>query len=278
MIIPLIILALLLIYGIFLIIFRRNSYRGLSASSPVIYGTCLTLSLISLFTLNSSEVLLLSGSSDFPVEMIFGRFSAILIALFSLVSLSLALFCLKKKKNIFQTNLLLAFSLFGILGLSVSGNLLILFIFSAFLSITNCVIISGEGKKLYVIKLAAVNFICDLAFLTGIFLIYSVTKSFGFNDNFNAVTNGTLAGPLFIAAGICFLIASLGKSALLLLHFWLITKNFRGQRKYPVITFDVTFWNNNCFTFDTVDAPKCFISIIYYRRDKLFIRNYHGMF
>src|SRR5260221_13752310 len=117
-----------------------------------------------------------------------------------------------------------AFSLIGVLGLSISGDLFTLITFSIVLTIVNNIAIGSEGKRLYLVKLLTVNLISDISLFTGSVLLYSVTRSFSIAENIPAIHGSIVSGPFYSAIVTLFIIAVLGKSASLPFHLWLTTK------------------------------------------------------
>ena len=229
--IGLIILAITFAYGIVLLSLQRSDRAVTSIISPFVYGICFILSLVMLFGVNSDESLSLipaaSAYSAFKLNFTFtvSRFSAAILCFASLIAMCISFFSVKEtdKDETGSNRTYLAFSLFGISGLALSGNILVLFIFSEITNLVSYLILNKEGKKLYLFKTVTLNFISDLALITGILLIFSVVRSFEFGDIRNAIDTGILSGQFLILSGACLLTGTLAKAAVFPFHTWLTT-------------------------------------------------------
>lgn len=231
--IGLIILSIPFVYGIFLLAAQKYRIPVVRAVSPVVYGICFILSLILLFSIDANDNLSIqsAASSVSSFKLIFtltaGRFSAVILSLASLITFCISVFSVNhvKNENADSSGALLAFSLFGISGVALSGNILVLFIFSEIIGLVSYLILNSERKRLYLVKALIINSISDLAFLLGILLIFSVTGSFDIEDIKNAVESGMLSWPLFSVSGACLLAGVMAKSAVFPLHIWLTTND-----------------------------------------------------
>ncbi len=114
---------------------------------------------------------------------------------------------------------------FSMLGLVLAASFFVIFIFWELVGLSSYLLIgfwfekksaSDAGKKAFITTRTG-----DLGFMVGVFIVYSVTGSFAFHDAFEAVREGTLAGPLLTAAAICIFCGAVGKSAQFPLHVWL---------------------------------------------------------
>jgi NADH:ubiquinone oxidoreductase subunit 5 (subunit L)/multisubunit Na+/H+ antiporter MnhA subunit len=225
-VIGLIILALPFIFGISMIILWKSDNKLNSIVSPAIYGICFILSLILFFNYTQEEnVTLISGLYNLDFAFAITRLSSILLLLFSFICFCNSLFYRNDTsgKKIFN-EIFLAFSAFAIFGLALSGNMIMLFIFSVIIGLITYFKLAAENKKLTLIKSIVINTISDLAFLAGILLIFSVTKSFSIEEINKAIDTGMFQGLLLTASGVCLLIGVLAKSAVFPFHYSLTTK------------------------------------------------------
>jgi len=229
--IGLIILAITFAYGIVLLSLRRSDSAVVSIISPFVYGICFILSLFILFGILSDESFALPsaalGYTTFKLNftLTVSRLTAVILCFASLIAICISVFSVNgtDKDETGSNRAYLAFSLFGISGLALSGNILVLFIFSAITSLVSYLILNKKGKKLYLFKTVTLNVVSDLALLTGILLIFSIVKLFDFEDILNAINTGNLSGPLFIISGACLVTGALSKAAVFPFHNWLTT-------------------------------------------------------
>jgi NADH-quinone oxidoreductase subunit L len=114
---------------------------------------------------------------------------------------------------------------FSMLGIVLSNNLLMMYVFWELVGISSYLLIghwyekksaSDAGKKAFI-----VNRIGDVGFFIGIMIVFTQLHTFLFSGIFSGVSQGELSGPLLTAAGILIFCGAVGKSAQFPLHVWL---------------------------------------------------------
>ncbi len=227
----LIILAVTAALGVSLKLSRKAGPTTLYIIPAAVYGICFALSLVMLIGNSTDQMFSIigasSGYSDFNINFALtaSRFSAAILSLATLIAICISVFRAEPKSGA-DSNAgasLLAFSLFAISGIALSGNLLTILLFSVATGIISYAHLQREQKRLYLFKVLTLNIISDLALLAGIILIYSATRSFGFENIKSAIDAGILSGPLLIISGACFLLGSISKAAVFPFQIWLTT-------------------------------------------------------
>jgi len=114
---------------------------------------------------------------------------------------------------------------FSMLGLVLSNNFAMIFIFWELVGLTSYLLIgfwfekksaSDAGKKAFITTRTG-----DLGFIVGILIVFAVCGTLNFNEVFDKVEQGVLAGGLLTAAAIFLFAGAVGKSAQFPLHVWL---------------------------------------------------------
>ncbi len=114
---------------------------------------------------------------------------------------------------------------FSMLGIVLSNNLLLMYVFWELVGISSYLLIghwyekksaSDAGKKAFI-----VNRIGDFGFFIGIMIVFTQLHTFLFSGIFSGIAQGQLSGPLLTAAGILIFCGAVGKSAQFPLHVWL---------------------------------------------------------
>jgi NADH-quinone oxidoreductase subunit L len=114
---------------------------------------------------------------------------------------------------------------FSMLGLVLAESFLFIYIFWELVGLSSYLLIgfwfekksaSDAGKKAFI-----VNRIGDFGFLIGILIIYATCGVLGYDQVFQAIGEGKLAGTLLTLAGIGVFCGAIGKSAQFPLHVWL---------------------------------------------------------
>lgn len=117
---------------------------------------------------------------------------------------------------------------FSMLGILISNNFLMIYIFWELVGISSYLLIgfwyekdsaSNASKKAFI-----TNRIGDLGFFIGIMILYFTYHSFMFDDIFAGIASGHLPfdnPTMLTVAGICIFMGAVGKSAQFPLHVWL---------------------------------------------------------
>jgi NADH-quinone oxidoreductase subunit L len=114
---------------------------------------------------------------------------------------------------------------FSMLGLVLAESFLFIYIFWELVGLSSYLLIgfwfekksaSDAGKKAFI-----VNRVGDFGFLIGILIIYATCGVLGYDQVFQAIGEGKLAGTLLTLAGIGVFCGAIGKSAQFPLHVWL---------------------------------------------------------
>ena len=119
----------------------------------------------------------------------------------------------------------LGFFSFSMLGIVLSNNILMMYVFWELVGISSYLLIghwfekksaSDAGKKAFI-----VNRVGDVGFFIGIMIVFTSLHTVLFSGIFKGIAAGQLSGPLLTAAGILIFCGAVGKSAQFPLHVWL---------------------------------------------------------
>ncbi len=114
---------------------------------------------------------------------------------------------------------------FSMLGIVLSNNLLMIYVFWELVGISSYLLIghwyekksaSDASKKAFI-----VNRVGDVGFFIGIMIVFTSLHTFLLRDVFGGIAAQHLTGPLLTAAGILIFCGAVGKSAQFPLHVWL---------------------------------------------------------
>lgn len=168
------------------------------------------------------------GNTTFTAGFVIDEISAIMLIVVNAISAFVHLFSVKymegdsKYKKYFSY---LGFFTFSMLGLVLTNNVLLMYIFWELVGVSSYLLIGfwyekpapqEAAKKAFI-----VNRIGDVGFLLGIMIIFLTIGTFNFTDIFAGVEAGKLQGGLLTAAGILLFCGAIGKSAQFPLHVWL---------------------------------------------------------
>ncbi len=119
----------------------------------------------------------------------------------------------------------LGFFSFSMLGIVLSNNILMMYVFWELVGISSYLLIghwfekksaSDAGKKAFI-----VNRVGDVGFFIGIMIVFTSLHTVLFSGIFKGIAAGQLSGPLLTAAGILIFCGAVGKSAQFPLRVWL---------------------------------------------------------
>jgi len=154
--------------------------------------------------------------------------SAIMLVVVTLISALVHLFSLGYMKGDVRYSRYYAYLglfSFSMLGLVLSNNILMMYIFWELVGICSYLLIghwyerksaADAGKKAFI-----VNRVGDTGFFIGIMLVFTQLHTVLFKGIFDGIANGQLSGTLLTVAGILIFCGAVGKSAQFPLHVWL---------------------------------------------------------
>ena len=195
---------------------------------------CLGLSAYVLFNTKASDKISASvlwidlGVFKIQLGILIDNLSSIMLVVVCLISSLTHLFSTKYMegdKRFDKYFAYLGIFTFSMLGIVLTNNLLMMYIFWELVGISSYILIGfwyeNPGPQYASKKAFIINRIGDIGFFTGIMIIYTFTKSFNFSDIFAAIQAGQLTGGWLTAAGILVFCGAIGKSAQFPLHVWL---------------------------------------------------------
>ncbi len=122
----------------------------------------------------------------------------------------------------------LSFFMFSMTGIVFANNFVMMFVFWELVGFSSYVLIGHWFDKKSAADAAKKAFLSnrigDFGFMTGILLVWAITKSIYFSEIVEAVGSGLLGGlsdGLLMAAVLCVFCGAVGKSAQVPLHVWL---------------------------------------------------------
>ncbi|RPI18189.1 MAG: NADH-quinone oxidoreductase subunit L [Ignavibacteriae bacterium] len=168
------------------------------------------------------------GPVKINLGILIDNLSAIMLVVVCLISAAAHLFSTKYMEGDAKYNRYYAYLgifTFSMLGIVLTDNLLMMYIFWELVGLTSYLLIGfwyeNPGPQYASKKAFIVNRIGDVGFFTGIMIVYVFTKSFTFSEIFAAIEAGQLTGGWLTAAGILIFCGAIGKSAQFPLHVWL---------------------------------------------------------
>jgi NADH-quinone oxidoreductase subunit L len=168
------------------------------------------------------------GPVKIDLGIMIDSLSAIMLVVVCLISFASHLFSIKYMEGDPKFSRYYAYLgvfTFSMLGIVLTNNLLMMYIFWELVGFSSYVLIGfwyeRPGPQYAMIKAFIVNRIGDIGFFAGIMIVYVFTKSFNFTEIFAAIETGKLAGGWLTAAGILIFCGAIGKSAQFPLHVWL---------------------------------------------------------
>lgn len=234
----------LLGFGVLLFVRHRISEQsvGLFSITLSILGVLFSLGLS--ITESVSEILILPwfsiGNLSIPFEILFNELTVLLYFIVQFVGLLVQVFSvkyMKKDEDFGKYYAFLNLFIFSMLGVVVSGNLLILYGFWELVGLSSYLLIGFWYKKTAAInaskKAFLVNRIGDIGFLIGIFLVYQFfgtvsiqeitnqASSFFSDGTFYSATNKFNKESVLTTAGLLVFCGCIGKSAQFPLQIWL---------------------------------------------------------
>ncbi len=171
------------------------------------------------------------GSIKFDIGIGIDNVSAIMLIVVTLISFLIHLFSTVYMEGDRRYPIYYAYLglfTFSMLGLIITNNILLMYIFWELVGISSYLLIgfwyekdsaSNAGKKAFI-----TNRIGDLGFFTGILILFFTYKSFMFDDIFAGIASGIMPfdnPTMLTVAGICIFMGAMGKSAQFPLHVWL---------------------------------------------------------
>ncbi|MBN1632723.1 MAG: NADH-quinone oxidoreductase subunit L [Ignavibacteria bacterium] len=169
-----------------------------------------------------------AGDSVFTAGFTIDALSALMLVVVNLISAVVHLFSVKYMEGDAKYGTYFAYLglfTFSMLGIVVTNNLLIMYVFWELVGLSSYLLIGfwyenkppqEAAKKAFI-----VNRIGDVGFLTGIMIVFLFIGQFGFSEIFEGVQVGKLSGGWLTAAGILIFCGAVGKSAQFPLHVWL---------------------------------------------------------
>jgi len=172
------------------------------------------------------------GTQSFQIGILLNNLTALMQFIVCIIALPVHIYSkayMKGDPGIHRYWMYLSLFCFAMLGLTISNNLLMMYIFWELVGFASYLLIGfwftkdaavQANKKAFII-----NRIGDLGFLLGIASIYSLFGTLNierlFSEGGLIYTNLTNQGGLTTFAGICFFIGAMAKSAQFPLHVWL---------------------------------------------------------
>ena len=177
------------------------------------------------FNLGDSSIF---GEFKFSAGIIVDELSAIMLVVVNIISSFVHLFSIKYMegdKKYSKYFAYLGLFTFSMLGIVLTNNLLIMYIFWELVGLSSYLLIGFwyEKKAPYEAakKAFIVNRVGDIGFFLGIMIIFTSLQTFNFSEIFAGIEEGRLAGGWLTAAGILLFCGAVGKSAQFPLHVWL---------------------------------------------------------
>jgi NADH-quinone oxidoreductase subunit L len=224
---PLLSFALLIFFG------KRLPRQGDWIANILIFA-CLFISIFIFINTGSGDKIIAQGTwfslGIFKVDLgiSIDNLSVVMMMVVCLISAMSHLFSVKYMEGDKKYSRYFAFLgifSFSMLGIVLTNNLFMMYIFWELVGITSYLLIGfwyeNPGPQYASKKAFIVNRIGDIGFFSGILIIYIFTKSFTFSDIFAAIQSGQLTGGWLTAAGILLFCGAVGKSAQFPLHVWL---------------------------------------------------------
>ncbi|MFC0875220.1 NADH-quinone oxidoreductase subunit L [Saccharicrinis sp. FJH2] len=171
------------------------------------------------------------GQLKFDIGIGIDNIAAIMLMVVTLISFLVHLFStvyMKGDRRYPTFYAYLGLFTFSMLGIVISNNFLMMYIFWELVGISSYLLIgfwyekdsaSNASKKAFI-----TNRIGDLGFFAGIMILFFTYHSFMFEDIFSGIASGHLPfdNPTMLTiAGICIFMGAVGKSAQFPLHVWL---------------------------------------------------------
>ncbi|MFB6318481.1 NADH-quinone oxidoreductase subunit L [Saccharicrinis sp. FJH54] len=171
------------------------------------------------------------GQLKFDIGIGIDNIAAIMLMVVTLISFLVHLFStvyMKGDRRYPKFYAYLGLFTFSMLGIVISNNFLMMYIFWELVGISSYLLIgfwyekdsaSNASKKAFI-----TNRIGDLGFFAGIMILFFTYHSFMFEDIFSGIASGHLPfdNPTMLTiAGICIFMGAVGKSAQFPLHVWL---------------------------------------------------------
>ncbi len=182
------------------------------------------------FTFRWLDLGAITGYPGFTIDLgiAIDNIAAIMLVVVTLISALVHLFSLAYMEGDVRYSRYYAYLglfSFSMLGIVLSNNLLMMYVFWELVGISSYLLIghwyekksaSDAGKKAFI-----VNRIGDVGFFIGIMIVFTQLHTFLFTGIFSGISQGQLSGPLLTAAGILIFCGAVGKSAQFPLHVWL---------------------------------------------------------
>lgn len=237
---PLFILFIPLLGFLILILFGKRLPRQGDWLGTGFLATTLLLSLWLLFTKissHSSEVFVsgvtwaLIGDHSFTLELMIDNLTVVMLVVVTLVSTLVHLFSIAYMKEDVRYSRYYAYLglfSFSMLGIVLTANLLLMYIFWELVGISSYLLIGHWYEKKSASTAAnkafIVNRIGDFGMFIGIMILFAGFATFSFEGIFGALESGQLpfgSTGWLTAAGILIFCGAVGKSAQFPLHVWL---------------------------------------------------------
>jgi NADH-quinone oxidoreductase subunit L len=209
---------------------KRSTFSHVISISAIAFSTCVS-AFVFLQTWNvSSSVTRIHwieiGDLQINIGIVVDNISALMLLLVAFISTLVQLFSvsyMKGDKDYSRYFAHLSLFCFSMLGLVLTDNLLILYIFWELVGFSSYLLIGFWREKQSAIiankKAFIMNRIGDMGFLLGIFILFSQFNTLDLSELKNQVAlkgNATLT-----SAGICIFLGAVAKSAQFPLHTWL---------------------------------------------------------
>jgi len=271
--IALVVPALLLISAIFVLLFGLSSYYSKSRAYYITIITLGTSLLMAISTINKVHSTLILPDI-FNSMIVYDTFSATFISLFLLGAfLTLAIaksFIYTSEYFTFESFVLLLFSLFGMVTLSMANELLTAFIALEISSMSVYVLVGLNKNSLRAseafFKYLLLGSFASSFYLLGMMLIFAQTKSTNLNDIAYFISTTDLNSQLLIiAGGLLIMITVLFKIAAVPFGAWVIdvyegaslpiTSYMAGVFKIAVFSFALRIFLLDYASFDDIYDP-----------------------
>ena len=154
--------------------------------------------------------------------------TVVMLVVVALISSMTHLFSIEYMKGDIRYNRYYAYLglfTFSMNGIVLANNLMSLYIFWELVGVSSYLLIghwfekhsAADASK----KAFLTNRVGDIGFFIGIMLMFTAINSFNFQDLFDGVNQGLMAGNLLTLAGIALFMGAVGKSSQFPLHIWL---------------------------------------------------------
>ena len=181
-------------------------------------------------TINWIDLRALGLSQNFVLDVgiAIDNLSAIMLVVVTLISALVHLFSLGYMRGDIRYSRYYAYLglfSFSMLGIVLSNNILMMYIFWELVGISSYLLIghwyekksaSDAGKKAFI-----VNRVGDVGFFIGIMIVFTQLHTVLFKGIFSGIAGGQLSGTWLTVAGILIFCGAVGKSAQFPLHVWL---------------------------------------------------------